>query len=74
MDPWVTPKYRLHYLDLLVFITTDCVLPIRYDSNQESAWPVTPNLSDNHEINVLWSMVLNAADKPSNTSRTHVLL
>ena len=43
-DPWGTPKTRGIGMDIKPITTTDCVLSLRYDSNQDSANPEIPKV------------------------------
>ena len=43
-DPWGTPKTRGIGVDIKPSTTTDCVLSLRYDSNQDSANPEIPKV------------------------------
>ena len=41
-------------------------LPVKYDLNQSSAFPVPPNQSSSLLKKIVWSMVLKAAERSSN--------
>ena len=48
-------------------------LPVRYDSNQSSAFAVTPNQSSSVLKGTVWSMVSNEAERSSNVSAVTLL-
>ena len=43
-------------------------LPVKYDLNQLSSFPVTPNQSSSPLSRIVWSMVSKAAERSSNVS------
>ena len=43
-------------------------LPVKYDLNQLSAFPVTPNQSSSLLRRIVWSMVSKAAERSSNVN------
>ena len=68
-DPRGTPKIRGIGVDIKPSATTDCVLSLRYDSNQDSATPEIPKvLSSRLNRYVAWSRVSKAALRSNSAS------
>ena len=67
-DPWVTPKTRGIGVDIKPSTTTDCVLSLRYDSNQDSANPEIPKVLSSRLNRMAWSRVSKAAFRSNSAS------
>ena len=59
-DPRGTPKTGATGVDIKPSTTTDCVLSLRYDSNQDSATPEIPKVLSSRLNRTAWSRVSKA--------------
>ena len=59
-DPRGTPKTGAIGVDIKPSTTTDCVLSLRYDSNQDSATPEIPKVLSSRLNRTAWSRVSKA--------------
>ena len=67
-DPSGTPKTRGVGVDIKPSTTTDCVISLRYDSNQDSATPEIPKVLSSRLNRMAWSRVSKTALRSSSAS------
>ena len=67
-DPWGTPKTRGIGVNIKPSTTTDCVLSLRYDSDQDSTTPEIPKVLSSRLNRMAWSRVSKAALRSNSAS------
>ena len=68
-DPWGTPKTRGIGVNIKPSTSTDCVLSLRYDTNQDNATPeIIPKVLSSRLNRIAWSRVSIAALKSNSAS------